>query len=138
MQPKMRSLIAVPVVCVSLIPALHDFMSHQSAQKAKQTAINQQSEANQEAIREIESETQQGIAISLERAKTCIMISPSTPITEGSIVTYGKTNRKLPGGATVCDLNAGKTADIASGGRAIDIRNIAPEKLKQALSTRQQ
>jgi hypothetical protein len=93
---------------------------------------------NRLQVEQIQNASTQDIAISLERAKTCQVITPDTPLQVGSppVVYRDLPTAKVPTGSALCDPR-GYTAIQGDTG-VLDIRRIPPHLLKKSLKQTQE
>lgn len=120
------------ILCIPLVVALavqQDGLRQKAVFNAEATA------RNTENLVRASAETEQDLAIGLQRAKNCLIIDPKTPIgDDGARVRFKGTRVFLPIGTAVCDQN-GFTA-VQGVSTLDDIRPIDSKTLNQALSAR--
>lgn len=120
------------VLCVPLVVAL---TVQQGALRQKATFNADVTARNVENLVRASEDTEQDLAIGLQRSKNCLIIDPKTPIgDDGARVRYKGTKVFLPIGTPVCDPH-GFTA-VQGVSSLDDIRPIDSNTLNQALSAR--
>ena len=113
---------AAILAVLTIAPVALSIVESGSKQKAIADRLNQQVAA-----------TDLDIKIGKQRARTCQVLSAKTPITSDSApVVYEGTQRQIPVGTALCDLN-GFTAIQGDTGVA-DIRPIPVDELQKALN----
>lgn len=123
MNPKLRLWVGALFIGLALVPISYQLFFKAESIQAKKVELET-----------IESASDQEVKVSMQRAKTCVVLDPRYPITPKSVVFYDmkKRDRKFPPGTSVCDLN-GFTAITTDVGVA-DIRRVPQEQLTDYLS----